>query len=111
MVVLVSSDANGSSRTVHRRLVAPARRCQASQAQIASIFQTGMSGPSDLRPCSKRRLDMCHTWIKGKLGCVSYVRQVKIYTYNDSMYRDECRDLYYITIMSYKIANNKITRI
>jgi hypothetical protein len=44
---------------------------------------------------------------KGKPRHVSYVRQIEIDTYNNSMYRDECHKLYYITRMSYKIANNK----
>jgi hypothetical protein len=47
------------------------------------------------------------TGFRGNPGCVSYVRQIEIHTYNDSVYRDECHKLYYITRMSYKIANNK----
>jgi hypothetical protein len=31
----------------------------------------------------------------------------KINTYNDSVYRDECHKLYYITKMPYKISDNK----
>jgi hypothetical protein len=38
---------------------------------------------------------------KGKSKRISYVRQNKIHTYNDSVYRDECHNLYYITRMSY----------
>jgi hypothetical protein len=44
---------------------------------------------------------------KGKPGCVSYVRQIKIHTYNDSVYRDKRHNLYYITKMSYKVVDNK----
>jgi hypothetical protein len=40
---------------------------------------------------------------KGKPGYVSYVRQIKVHTYNNSVYRDECHNLYYITRMCYKI--------
>jgi hypothetical protein len=43
---------------------------------------------------------------KGNPVCVSYVRQQKIHTYSDSMYRDECHNLYYIMKIS-KITNNK----
>jgi hypothetical protein len=32
---------------------------------------------------------------------------IKINTYNDSVYRDECHNLYYITKISYKITDNK----
>lgn len=32
-----------------------------------------------------------------KSGCVSNMRQIKIHAYNDSVYRDECHKLYYIT--------------
>jgi hypothetical protein len=39
---------------------------------------------------------------KGKSRCISYVRQIKIYTYNDSVYRDKRHQLYYITRISYK---------
>jgi hypothetical protein len=47
---------------------------------------------------------------KGKPGCVSYVRQIEIHTYNDSVYRDKCHKFYYITIMSYNITDYKIDR-
>jgi hypothetical protein len=47
--------------------------------------------------------------IKDKSECISYVRQIKLHTYNDSAYSDEYYSLYYITRMSYKITdNNKI---
>jgi hypothetical protein len=36
------------------------------------------------------------------------MRKIKIHTYNDSVYRDECHKLYYIARMSYKIAENII---
>jgi hypothetical protein len=45
--------------------------------------------------------------IKDKSGCISYVRQIKLHTYNDSVYRDECYNLYYITRRAYKINDNK----
>jgi hypothetical protein len=48
---------------------------------------------------------------KGKPMYVSYVRQIKTHTYNEAVYRGECHNIYYITRMSYKIADNKITRI
>jgi hypothetical protein len=44
---------------------------------------------------------------KDKSGCISYVRQRKLHTYNDLVYRDECHNHYYITRMSYKVTNNK----
>jgi hypothetical protein len=47
---------------------------------------------------------------KGKYRCISYMRQIKMYTDNDSVYREECHQLYYITRISYKITDSKITR-
>jgi hypothetical protein len=44
---------------------------------------------------------------KGKPGCISYVRQIEIHTYNDSVYRDKFHKLYYIMRMCYKIADNE----
>jgi hypothetical protein len=39
---------------------------------------------------------------KDKFGCVSYVRQIKNHTYDDTIYRDKCHKLYYIARISYK---------
>jgi hypothetical protein len=36
--------------------------------------------------------------------------KIKYHTYNDSWYRDECHNLYYITRMYYKIIGNKLNR-
>jgi hypothetical protein len=36
--------------------------------------------------------------------------QIKYHTYNDSMYRDECHNIYYITRMSYNIIDDRINR-
>jgi hypothetical protein len=36
--------------------------------------------------------------------------KIKFHTYNDSVYRDKCHNLYYIMRMSYKITDNKISR-
>jgi hypothetical protein len=47
------------------------------------------------------------TGFKGKSGCVSNMRQIEIHAYNDSVYRDECHKLYFITRISYKITDNK----
>jgi hypothetical protein len=38
--------------------------------------------------------------------CLIYA-PIKINTYNDSLYRDECHNIYYITKMSYKLNDNK----
>jgi hypothetical protein len=37
----------------------------------------------------------------------TYGRQIKLHTYNDSMYKDKCYNLYYITRISYKIIDIK----
>jgi hypothetical protein len=45
---------------------------------------------------------------KAKSRYISYVRYNQVHTYNDSVYRDEYHNLYYITRMYYKIANDKL---
>jgi hypothetical protein len=42
---------------------------------------------------------------------VSYIcAKIKFYTYNDSVYRDKCHNLYFITRMFYKLTDDKINR-
>jgi hypothetical protein len=49
---------------------------------------------------------MSHLVLRANPGA-SHMCTNKINTNNDSVYRDECHNLYYITKMSYKIVDNK----
>ena len=53
---------------------------------------------------------LSHPDLRANPGVNQMCARMKSHTYDDSVYRDECHNFYYITIMSYKITDNKIDR-